>query len=93
MQTLESFTRTDKRQISSTKLQISTRLQIPNKVNFPKSQFRSLEIWSLEFIWDLEFGYWNLRPAALPSIQDFLLIQYRAISSAVANHTRGNFLM
>ncbi len=54
-----------------------------------------MENLSLEIIWNLEFGYWNLSLTAprSPSIQDFLLIQYRAISSAVANHTRGNFLM
>ena len=45
----------NKFQIPSTKLQINSKFQAPND----KSLFRSLEFWSLRFIWDLGFEIWN----------------------------------
>jgi hypothetical protein len=46
--------------------------QIPNKLQWPKTNnpnlsderlLRSLILWKLDFIWDLEFGAWDFKSA------------------------------
>jgi hypothetical protein len=60
---------------SKGKFQISNpKIQNPNKFQELKFQRRwamerrlwDFEIWSLEFVWDLEFGIWNLDFASPP---------------------------
>jgi len=48
------------------KHQITNNIEIPIS-NDPKDFFGILVIWSLEIIWNLGFGFWDLDPCSVSS--------------------------